>query len=379
MIASFAALALAIAAGARWEDHRSSETGPPSVPPAALGATVVLGEPFALEADLCCDLIANARAGERLRLSCRGDAEQPSIDALAASGERSGEVHLDPSAAHAGDDRALCERARRAGAIVLSGGGYLDWYALLTPSNKRSGLCQAIVEARRSGALLVASGAAGAFLAERAVVDRVSLNRLRRNPRDTSAHAIANGIGLVPGTLDASGAPHGSFERLLDLSPRDPGDLLVFVDGNAAWIARESEHGASEARGAGSVFVVDLRDARQAARALRGARLSLLADGDRWIARERTVTSDARPMLAERGSAGDDRVESSVDALALRREIARAFGREQASSLALVDWARTLTLRADADTRFGFGVVSEEPACARLALDVEWTPLAGAR
>jgi hypothetical protein len=233
--------------------------------------------------------------------------------------------------------------------------------------------------------LVVASGAAGAFMAERAIVDRASLARPVRNPRDTSTDVIVSGIGLVTGTIDASGAPHASFERLLELASRDSGDMLVFVDGPAAWIARESERGVSEVRGPGAALLVDLREARRAHRTLRGARLSVLVDGDRWIEREHRVTRDRGGISSTRAlapvpqSIAGARLASSFDAGALRAEIACAFGVERASSLVIANAARTLTLRADSDTRFRFDGGEALATCAGLVLDVAWPPLGGTR
>lgn len=364
--------ALAIVCSATGSAQPASDS--PAAVPSGPGTIVLQGEAFALSGDLCQALLASSRSGERLWISPSCCVVPPAPDPLAACGTPVEHSLLDAGALDAGDDPARCERLRRAGAIVLTGGTYLDWYELFTPREKRSGMCAALFEAQREGALLVASGAAAAILADWAIVDRAALNRLRRNPRDVSEHTLVQGLSLVPGaTIEASGAPLAELARWLALATRGPSSWALYLEGQVAWIMRDEPQPRVQIEGPGAVLVLDLHTARRQHRSLRGGRISLCGDGDRWDARTRavpTATQALEPGATQRlvtPTPGELR-----GAAALAEVLRREFTPAQATTVRFSLPTLKLSLHADSESRFGNGAREKYAARAGIAFDLEW-------
>jgi hypothetical protein len=352
----------------------------PAGPPVA-GTIVLLGEDFALPGELSRQILSSARGGDRVWIRPLSAQAPAAVDPLSSSssGQPVEPVELDPSVPRVGDDAVLCERTRRAGCVMLTGGAYLDWYGLFMPREKRSGLGAAVLEAHRSGALLIASGAAASFLGDWAIVDRAALNRPRRNPRDASAHTLVRGLGLVTDTIiDASGAPLGGVVRLLTLAAHGPSERALYLEGPVAWITGQGTPRTSAVRGSGAALVFDLHAARWQDRSLRGGRLALLFEGDRWDERERSVPTAARgldpgaPELRVAPSVG-----STLDAGLLRSELVRSFSPSRRSSATFRAPSIELSLRSDSASGFG-QVAGEKPAArAGIAFELSWDAPSG--
>jgi cyanophycinase-like exopeptidase len=354
---------------------------PQDATPQRAGAVALLGESFELSEETCRELAASAPAGERIWITPASASAAAEVDPLVRMGPPAQIARLDASEAHAGDDAELCQRVRGAGTVVLTGGSYLEWYALFRPSEKASGLHAALLAAHKSGALVVGSGAAAAFLAEWTVVDRAALHRVLRNPRDASEHLIVRGIGLVRGLVDASAAPRGSVARLLKLAEHQRPDVALYLDGRVAWIER-SRGLAATVRGSGSAFVLDFRPARRERARLFDARLALLLDGDRWSAHERSIAGDLAPFApadatpgavrsAELGRSAELRrsAEREPDAAWLRDVLAREIAPDRALRVEAQGGGLSIALHADERSLFGAG----RGSCARIAFDLAWS------
>jgi hypothetical protein len=340
---------------------------------ARAGAVVLLGEPFELPAECFRDLVAGVESRERVWITPASSPDVAAIDPLARAGRPAHRARLDAGEPHAGDDRELGERVRDAGAIVLTGGSYLEWYALFRPSEKASGLHAALRAAHESGALVVASGAAAAFLAEWTVVDRAALHRPLRNPRDASEHVIARGLGFVRGLADCSGAPHGSIARLLALSEHQLFDAALYLDGHVAWI-EAARDGSAAVRGEGAAFVLDFRPARRDRRKLSGGRLSLLLDGDLWSARERTIAGDLAPFMpADASSAPLERsIDAEPDAAWMRDALRREVTPDRDAHVAARGRDLEVALRADARSLVAPTTGAAPGGRSRIAFDLAW-------
>jgi hypothetical protein len=371
-----AGLALNVVSRAAQTPSAAASPAPPRT-----GTIVLLGEPFVLPSEVSSELLAISRPGECVWITPSGTASD-ATDPLRDSCAEVARLELDPNAEQAADDGALCERVRRAGSIALTHGSYLDWYSLLRPSEKPSGLCAALLEARRSGALLVASGAAASFLSDWAAVDRAAFHRLQRNPRNDREHTLAQGLGLLRGlSVDASGAPLGGWSRWLTLAARSSGDLALYLHGPVAWILRGDRDGDAIVRGSGAAFVLDLEHASRSRGSLLGARLSLLLDRDRWSSRERSVLTAARPLEPNAADSAREIPPSTTapDAETVRFELTREFGPARATVSTFATPDLELTLRFDARTRFGPSAADKSGAAddksgarARIALDLHW-------
>jgi len=355
------------------DEHRARTTG----------TIVLLGEAFELSPDQCRTALESSRSGDRVWIAPNGADTARGIDPLAHSDDPAPATRelFDARTPHPGDDAALCERVRRAGSVALVGGKYLDWYALFRPQEKRSGLDAALRYAHRSGATVIASGAAASFLADWTVVDRAEIDRPRRNPRDAREHVLLHGMSLVHGMIvDASGAPRASWSRWLSLVANSQGELALYVDAHVAWILRDEERGEALVRGSGAAFVLDLHGARRERDALLGARLSMLLDGDRWSARERRASTATRTLVA---GARVERPAITLDAPASGDEVRVAIARELDASRATLatlsapEWF--LALRSDSGSAFAVDAQDRTSARAGIALDFAWGERAALR
>lgn len=264
--------------------------------PPITGLVVLQGDAFEFDAPACARLLPLDSAGPRVWIGVKGDVVSPRIDPFAQSGGSNAFVELDPLALDAGDDPTVAGQVDLARAVTLGGGDYLAWWILLTPSGKRSHLATSLLRAHRDGRLVAGQGAGAAFLAHRALVDRVSLQRERRNPRRTDPNIAVKGLGLIPSVLveTARRSEHrltGMFDALLAGSV----DVALYLDRDVAWVFDESGPVAS-VEGAGVALVFDASDARRQRNALREGRASLLASGDRFDTRARRVMNADRPF-----------------------------------------------------------------------------------
>jgi hypothetical protein len=180
------------------------------------------------------------------------------------------------------DDVALARRVERATVIVLAGGAFLDWWHTLRPDGEASRLQRALLDARRRGALLCASGGAAAWLAA-GFAPRDELERIERNPRAPRPPAAAlRGLGLGGGLLlDGAGVADAGFARLVEAAWRLRAERALFLVGDVAWRWNERARRATVSGAPGGRALLLERDGARADRTgLRGARLSWLAAGD---------------------------------------------------------------------------------------------------
>jgi hypothetical protein len=243
------------------------------------GAVVLVGSDASVDAATC----ASLGAGDRLML-CAGDPSSV-VDPLAAAGAPKRRIDLDAARPFVGDDRETAELVRSARCIVLAGGGYFDWFKLVTPGGTTTRLSDSIKAAHRDGATIVGVGAAAPYLAKWAMVPRSAIPDPERNPRRHRTDVGIEGLGLVR-------------ELLVDTSAReggDPGTLLraafdghleraLYLDGPTIWID-DSRGESARVAGTGRTILFDLGAARRNRGTWQGARLSLLRDGDRWTER----------------------------------------------------------------------------------------------
>jgi hypothetical protein len=279
-------------------------------------------------------------AGERRVMLCAvADAIDPWSPAAPLA-----RMVLDPAAPFAGDAREPAELARTATCVVLSGGGTLDWYHLLTPGGSTTRLSEALREAHSAGVTVVGVGAAAPFLSKWAMVDRAALGKPLRNPRREREDVAVAGLGLIEDLLvDSSARPRGDPARTLRAAFDGSIGTVLFLDGPATWIGDPREH-AARVLGKGTAFVFDFSSARRQRETWREGRLSLLAEGDAWT--QRRGCECAEPTSTGDLDAADPRAQK------LRASLERMSAR--------------LSIRADERTR-----VSRTSACG-LCFDLEW-------
>jgi hypothetical protein len=307
-----------------------------AIPQKTQGLVVLVGEGAVLEGKAGAEL-----AGERRVMLCVG---ADAFDPWSTSASRPARIVLDPAAPFAGDAREPAELARTATCVVLSGGGYMDWYRLLTPGSSTTRLSEAIREAHSAGVTVVGVGAAAPFLAQWAMVDRAALEKPLRNPRRVREDVAVAGLGLLEDLLvDSSARARGDPGRTLRSAFDGSIGTVLFLDGPATWIGDPREHSA-RVLGQGTAFVFDFSSARRQRETWREGRLSLLSEGDAWT--RRRGCECAEPTTAGDLTATDPR------AAKLRASLERMSAR--------------LSLRADERTR-----VSKTSACG-LCFDLEW-------
>jgi cyanophycinase-like exopeptidase len=307
-----------------------------AIPQKAPGLVVLVGEGAVLEGKAGAEL-----AGERRVMLCVG---ADAFDPWSTAASRPVRIVLDPAAPFAGDAREPAELARTATCVVLSGGGYMDWYHLLTPGGSTTRLSEAIREAHSAGVTVVGVGAAAPFLAQWAMVDRAALEKPLRNPRREREDVAVAGLGLLEDLLvDGSARPRGDPGRTLRSAFDGSIGTVLFLDGPATWIGDPREHSA-RILGKGTAFVFDFSTARRQRETWREGRLSMLTERDAWT--RRRGCECAEPTTAGDLSAADPR------AAKLRTSLERMSAR--------------LSIRADERTR-----VSKTSACG-LCFDLEW-------
>lgn len=203
-----------------------------------------------------------------------------------------------PGDAERSDERALAADVRGAGLIGLWGGDQHDWYDVFWPHGNRSRLLGALVEAQRGGATVVGQGAAVAFLSAASAWDfslpaDPPVRRPAAPPHDLERPVLAWNLGLQPwAAIDTETRSEGSAWDLIDLLVAERLRLGAYLESDAALVFDPAVP-ELRARGAGAVWLLDLRGARSDRHRILGARFSLLADGDGWSHRERAVRSDA--------------------------------------------------------------------------------------
>lgn len=308
------------------------------------GLVVLVGAGGQVDADIRAEI-----ATERRLLLCVGPRES-APDPLAADGKAAERVVLDPAARRAGDARGPADRVRQADCIVLTGGGYMDWYWLLTPGGGTTRLSEAIRESHAAGVCVVGAGAAAPFLAEWSMVERSALPEPERNPRRLREHVPVEGLGLLGGVfVDSSACAGGSPARLIGAAFENNVRNVVFLDGPVVWVGNVRGRSA-RVRGTGTAIVLDLFRARRQRDAWREGRVSFLGAGDSWTARYGAAC--AEPTAAATAGGLDPRAES------LR------------TSLAAV--SASLIIRSDEFTRFRPASGSGPGGACGLCFDLEW-------
>jgi hypothetical protein len=307
-----------------------------AIPQKTEGLVVLVGEGAVLDAKAGAEI-----AGERRVMLCVG---AEAIDPWSPAAPRPARIVLDPSAPFAGDAREPAELARTATCVVLSGGGYMDWYHLLSPGGATTRLSEALREAHAAGVAVVGVGAAAPFLAQWAMVDRAALGKPQRNPRREREDVAVAGLGLLEDLLvDTSARPRGDPARTLRAAFDGSVGTVLYLDGPAIWIGDPREHSA-RVLGKGTAFVFDFSTARRQRETWREARLSMLGEGDAWT--QRRGCACAEPTIAGDSSPADPRAEK------LRASVERMSAK--------------LSIRADERSR-----VSKTSACG-LCFDLEW-------
>ncbi|MFN0009989.1 MAG: hypothetical protein ACKVXR_19010, partial [Planctomycetota bacterium] len=243
------------------------------------GVVVLAGAGAAIDEKSCAEL------GGRDRLLLAVGDPSGVVDPLAAAGAPKARVDLDARRPFAGDDRETAERIRSAPCIVLAGGGALDWFELVTPGGGTSRLSDSIRAAHRDGATIVGCGAAAPYLAKWFMVERSALPDPERNPRRHREDAAVEGLGLVRGLLvDTSAREQGDPGGMLRIAFDGHLERALYLEGPTIWIDDPDDRSARVA-GSGRSILFDLGAARRQRGTWRGARLSLLRDGDRWSER----------------------------------------------------------------------------------------------
>ncbi len=184
------------------------------------------------------------------------------------------------------NDALLAMRVRRAQAVELHGGSFMDWFDTVTPRGEQTRLSLAIRDASRRGATVIGFGQAAGFLS---VATTIRMQELlehipseKRNPRRTDTQLAVSGLGFGPPVLvDADDWPEGSPWRLLYMLWETKIDRGCFIEGELA-LVYDSDTGVLGAVGPGRWIFVELAGARRKRTALREGRLSLLCAEDHW-------------------------------------------------------------------------------------------------
>lgn len=247
---------------------------------------------------------------ERLRIDMGTDAAR-AVDVLTVLGSPTPAVAIDFETPFPGDDAQLAARARRARCLVLEGGTWIDWWSTLKPHGKLTRLGQAIVDAHRAGATVIGVDAAGAYLAQRSVLSRETLQRPSRDPHDTSRDVLLEGLGLASSVcVDMQTDGRASPERMLEVVFASDFDLAVWLTGPSAWIEDGTGRTARIAGPTGSALVFDVRRARRSRTSMFGGEFHVLRDGASFDIAERTARAGMgpggpKPMISAGGATLD--------------------------------------------------------------------------
>lgn len=264
---------------------------------ATTGSVAIVAGSFAFDEPTARALCPDPKL--RLRITIGIPAES-SIDVLAALGSPTPACAIDVAAPYPGDSRELAHRVRAARCLVLEGGTWLQWWRLLKPDDKLTGLGQAVIAAHASGATVIGVNAAGLYLARWSLLSRVALGRPSRDPHDTSLDVLMEGFGLVHGAcfdmeLDGRDSP----ERLIGVVSASGVDAAIWLAGPCAWIQVDDGRAAHLCAPAGAAYLFDLARAVHSREAVCGGVLATLVQGDRFDARTRAVTSASGPIGSE--------------------------------------------------------------------------------
>lgn len=240
----------------------------------AEGPVVVVSGHWSLPLDVARRVCADPTSRVRVTI---GDPRPEDVDVLANLGSATPTLALRTGVDHPGDDPALASRVRAARCVVLEGGTWVDWWRALEPWHKTTELGRAVLDARASGAAIVAVGAAGAYVSERSLISRALLQRPSRDPHDLEEHVLATGFDLVDGVcLDMAIDGRTTPEAMLDRLTTSDATWAVWLDGEAAWIQDGRGRHATVATGRGRALVFDLSCASRSRHDLRDGRLFLL-------------------------------------------------------------------------------------------------------
>lgn len=273
------------------------------------GPVVLLGARVALEA-----VPELKTAAKRLELRLRTNEPEPLAVGV-----------LDPKARFAADAPELAKAVLASERIELGAGSLADWLDVLYPRRHDSALVTALIEAHRTGATLVGRGESACLVSAAAVAPNAAAMRASSSdPHDARLPIAVWPLALQPwALLDEEQRAGGSFERLAFVLEREKLPLGVFLAADGALVVRRGEE-TLHARGPGTSLVLDLRGARRGSGRISGARLSLLGDGDRWIAPRRdAVLADEIPSSGKAGAAPVQRRKSALELASLADALAR--------------------------------------------------------
>ena len=242
----------------------------------APGRVVLVGADASIDAATAAEL-----GGQERLLLAPGDPAQ-AVDPLAAAGGTARRIGIDGTKRFVGDERPTAEVIRSARCIVLSGGGYLDWFRLVTPGGTTTRLSDSIRAAHRGGATVVGVGAAAPYLAQWAMIERSAIDHPERNPRRHREEIAIEGLGLVRDLLvDTSARERGDPGRMLRAAFDGHVEAALYLDGPTVWID-DPAHASARVAGPGRTIFFDLDAARRLRGTWRDGRIAVLEDGDRW-------------------------------------------------------------------------------------------------
>lgn len=233
-----------------------------------------------------------------------GESSASAFDPFAESEARAALVQLDLKVERPGDDPTFAPRIAAAQCIVLEGGNWIDWWFALRPYGKQSELCRALVRAHENGTHLVGIGPAGAHLAGRSLLSRVTLHRPNRDPHGRSTDVLLGGIGVSSDLcVDFATDGRADPERLLEvLFDRDI-ERGVWLAGTCAWIEDANTGTASMVGSSGAAFVFDARPSRRSREQIEDVALARLLDGSRIELAPRADASKAKTTPKARDEA----------------------------------------------------------------------------
>jgi hypothetical protein len=307
------------------------------------------------------------RKGESLTLALAGT-PRPAAEKLRELTGSSDSVWLELSPLDRGgvDDGPLAERIRTAASVTLIEGKLLDWLVTLWPARRNSAVLGALAECAYTGGRLIGRGSTAILVAAGGVVrgptrdepgeSRVGLS----NPRESGEARMAQGLHLCGDTfVDTQARSGGSLLRLLSTMIEHHEDHGVHLGARSS-LCCDLETRSWVSLGADPLIALDLSGSRRLAERIEGAQISVLASGDGWRARDRSLFSSGEAIQFGAG-------EKVVDADGL--SLSRLLGPPLESRISTNDRMRVELRQGTLSLAFT-GPDGAAPRAQRLLLDV---------
>jgi cyanophycinase len=198
-------------------------------------------------------------------------------------------------------DPRWVEQIAGAGGVYFTGGAQADIVDTLEPGGHPSPLLEAIRALQRRGGVIAGSSAGAAIMSRTMIRDAEDVFAVLKG-RMREGHELGTGLGFATDRfiVDQHFLARGRIGRLLPVMVERGFTVGLGVDEDTAAIVNGDS---VEVIGASGVLLIELDEADRAPGrkpfAVRNARLSLLADGDRVDLRTRTVTPSESKLAGQ--------------------------------------------------------------------------------